>query len=169
MTDVDVFTVPARAQEAAARNSQSYSGLVYFEAIMGFLDNVFGGGGDDKKGKKGGDNNNPLANALSNLAKGGKNHPTSFQGQGQFLGGTKPGKVFAVTFSNPGPLGVHVEKKSNTNAGAIVNGVVPGSQAEAAGVQRGDILCFAGSNGQEEIMYDMFLELAQGGQRPLRE
>jgi hypothetical protein len=51
---------------------------------------------------------------------------------------------------------------------AIVNEVVPGSQAEAAGLKRGDILCFAGSNGQEEMMYDMFLEIAQSGQRPIR-
>ncbi len=42
-----------------------------------------------------------------------------------------------------------------------------GSQSEAAGLKRGDILCFAGSNGQEEMMYDMFLELAHSGQRPL--
>jgi hypothetical protein len=44
--------------------------------------------------------------------------------------------------------------------------VVPGSQAEAAGLKRGDILCFAGSNGQEEMMYDMFLDMARSGQRP---
>ena len=45
--------------------------------------------------------------------------------------------------------------------------VVEGSQAEAAGLKRGDIVCFAGSNGQEEIMYDMFLQLAKSNQRPL--
>jgi predicted metalloprotease with PDZ domain len=138
---------------------------------MGLLDGVFGGGGDDKSKKKaggGGDNkNNPLANAFSKIAKG--NHPKSFQGQGKSLGGSKPGEVIAVTFSDPGPLGLRVEKKSNTSASAIINQVVPGSQAEAAGLQRGDILCFSGSNGQEEIMYDMFLQLAQSGQRPLRE
>jgi hypothetical protein len=45
--------------------------------------------------------------------------------------------------------------------------VVKGGQAEAAGIQRGDILCYAGSNGEEEIMYDQFLALAASDQRPL--
>lgn len=135
---------------------------------MGFLDDVFGGDKSKKKegDKKDNNKNNPLANALARMSKPGQK---SFQGQGQSLGGSKPGDVIAVTLDQPGPLGVRVEKKSNTSASAIVNQVIPGSQAEAAGLQRGDILCFAGSNGQEEIMYDMFLQLAQSGQRPLRE
>lgn len=62
-----------------------------------------------------------------------------------------------------------VEKQPNSLGTAIVSDVVSGTQAQAAGLQRGDIVCFAGSNGQEEIMYDMFLELAQSSQRPLRE
>ncbi|KAG7343429.1 PUB domain containing protein [Nitzschia inconspicua] len=140
---------------------------------MGFLDGVFGG--DNKpNNKKGDDNNNnnkkkdnnPLANAFARVANAGGG-PKSFQGQGKSLGGSKPGEVITVTLSQPGPLGVRVERKSNTNASAIVNEVIPGSQAEAAGLQRGDILCFAGTNGQDEIMYDMFLQLAQSGQRPL--
>jgi PUB domain len=45
--------------------------------------------------------------------------------------------------------------------------VVPGSQADGAGLQRGDIICFAGSNGQEEMMYNMFIELAGSNHRPL--
>jgi hypothetical protein len=61
-----------------------------------------------------------------------------------------------------------VERRPNSEGTAIVNQVVEGSQAEVAGMQRGDILCFAGSNGQEEMMYDMFLELAKSPQRPLR-
>ncbi|KAG7372586.1 PUB domain containing protein [Nitzschia inconspicua] len=141
---------------------------------MGFLDGVFGG--DNKSNKKGDDHNNnnkkkdnnPLANAFARVANattGGG--PKSFQGQGKSLGGSKPGEFITVTLSQPGPLGVRVERKSNTNASAIVNEVIPGSQAEAAGLQRGDILCFAGTNGQDEIMYDMFLQLAQSGQRPL--
>lgn len=134
---------------------------------MGFLDDVFGGDKSKKNdGKKKDNKNNPLASALARMSKPGQK---SFQGQGQSLGGSKPGDVIAITLDQPGPLGVRVEKKSNTSASAIVNQVVPGSQAEAAGLQRGDILCFAGSNGQEEIMYDMFLQLAQSGQRPLRE
>jgi hypothetical protein len=130
---------------------------------MGFLDNVFGG--DDKSKKKKNENNhNPLASALQNF----NNKTKSFQGQGQSLGGSKPGEVIPITLPNPGPLGVRVEKKSNTSASAIVNEVVLGGQAEAAGLQRGDILCFAGSNGQEEIMYDMFLEIAKSNQRPIQ-
>ena len=45
--------------------------------------------------------------------------------------------------------------------------MVAGSQAEAAGIQRGDILCYAGTNGEEEIMYNEFLALAASAERPL--
>jgi hypothetical protein len=45
--------------------------------------------------------------------------------------------------------------------------VVTGSQAEAAGIQRGDILCYADTSGEEEIMYNDFLTLASSDQRPL--
>jgi hypothetical protein len=45
--------------------------------------------------------------------------------------------------------------------------VVKGSQAEKAGIQRGDILCYAGTNGEEEIMYEQFLSLAAAPDRPL--
>ena len=64
---------------------------------------------------------------------------------------------------------IQVEKRPNSGGTAIVNTVVAGSQAEAAGMKRGDILCFAGSNGQEEMMYEMFLDLAKSEQRPIRE
>ena len=134
---------------------------------MGFLDNVFGGDDKSKKNKSeknSNNNNNPLANALQSFNTKTK----SFQGHGQSLGGSKPGEVIPITLPNPGPLGVRVERKSNTNASAIVNEVVAGGQAQAAGLKRGDILCFAGSNGQEEIMYEMFLQLAKSNQRPIR-
>lgn len=45
--------------------------------------------------------------------------------------------------------------------------VVEGSQAEAAGLKRGDILCFAGSEGKSEIPYDDFLQMARSNQRPI--
>ena len=45
--------------------------------------------------------------------------------------------------------------------------VVEGSQAEEAGLQRGDILCFQGSEGKSEIFYDDFLQMARSSQRPL--
>jgi hypothetical protein len=91
----------------------------------------------------------------------------SFQGEGQSLGGnSRPGKVIEVTLAQPGPLGIAIEKRPGTPS-AIVGRVVPGSQAAAAGLQRGDILCFQGSDGTEEILYDMFRELAASDQRPL--
>ena len=130
---------------------------------MGFLDNIFNN--DDKKKPK--PNNNPLANLRKNIENMGK--PNTFHGQGQSLGGAKPGEVMEIVLPNPGPLGVRVEKRSNNSASAIVNQVVPGSQAEASGLQRGDVICFAGSRGQNEISYDMFLQIAKSPERPIRE
>lgn len=129
---------------------------------MGFLDDMFKG--DKKKNSNNNNNNNNgIPNPFANF--GG---PRAFHGGGQSLGGSKPGVVIPVALSKEGPLGVRVEKRPNSDGSAIVNEVVPGSQAEEAGLKRGDILCFAGSNGQEEIMYDMFLELAKSETRPIR-
>lgn len=122
---------------------------------MGFLDNLLGDGKNKSDKKPSSGIPNPFA------------RQQSFQGQGQSLGGSKPGIVIPVSLPQPGPLGVRVEKRPNSEGTAIVNEVIPGSQAEAAGLKRGDILCFGGSNGQEEMHYDMFLELARSGQRPL--
>jgi len=44
---------------------------------------------------------------------------------------------------------------------------VEGSQAKEAGLQRGDILCVAGSDGKSEIMYDDFLAMAKSRKRPV--
>lgn len=129
--------------------------------IMGFLDNIFK---DDKGKGGGGGKGGGVPNPFANLGGGKK----AFKGQGNSLGGSKPGEVISVTLPHPGPLGVRVEKKTNNDASAVVNQVVPGSQAEAAGLQRGDVLCYAGTNGQEEIMYDIFLQLARSEQRPIR-
>lgn len=109
-----------------------------------------GGGGSIKWGQLLGQNNN----------QGG------FKGSGETLGGKAPGKVIAVQLNDAGPLGVKVEKRPGSST-AIVAMVVPDSQAAKAGLQRGDTLCFQGSNGTEEILYDMFLELARSNQRPL--
>jgi len=117
---------------------------------MGFLDNIF----KDEKKKP-----NPLGNMFAGQKK--------FQGAGQSLGGSKPGTVISIILPEAGPLGVRVEKRSNSEKTAIVHEVVAGGQAEKAGMLRGDVLCFAGSNGQEEIMYDMFLDLARSNQRPI--
>jgi hypothetical protein len=91
----------------------------------------------------------------------------SFGGEGKSLGGSQPGKVIQVELKEDGPLGIKVEKRPNSQGTAIVALVVENSQADRAGIERGDILCFAGSGGKEEIMYDMFIELAKSNQRPL--
>eukprot|EP00934_Nitzschia_sp_Nitz4_P006243 Nitzschia sp. Nitz4//scaffold296_size27349//12739//14254//NITZ4_008199-RA/size27349-snap-gene-0.40-mRNA-1//1//CDS//3329546270//6233//frame0 len=93
--------------------------------------------------------------------------PRTFHGTGQSLGGNKPGLVFPVVISDPGSLGIRVEQRTNSQGTAIVSQVVDGTQAQAAGLERGDVLCFAGSNGQEEITYELFLEMARSPQRPL--
>eukprot|EP00538_Stauroneis_constricta_P004712 CAMPEP_0119560702 /NCGR_PEP_ID=MMETSP1352-20130426/15674_1 /TAXON_ID=265584 /ORGANISM="Stauroneis constricta, Strain CCMP1120" /LENGTH=446 /DNA_ID=CAMNT_0007608751 /DNA_START=70 /DNA_END=1410 /DNA_ORIENTATION=- len=135
---------------------------------MGFLDNIFGGNGDNNKKKDDGKKQqNPLdqfKNQISKLGAGQR----KFQGEGQSLGGSKPGTVIPVSLDEEGPLGMQIEKRPNSEGTAIVARVVEGSQAERAGLQRGDIICFAGSNGQEEIMYTMVLELASSNQRPLQ-
>jgi len=137
------------------------------EQIMGFLDNLFN---DDKKSGSGSNNNNPLANIRKNIEQlGKKSGGGGMKGPGQSLGGRKHGDVIQVIITEPGPLGVKVERKTNNSKSAIVNMVVEGSQAEAAGLQRGDVLCFAGSDGQEEMPYSMFLEIAKSKQRPIRE
>ena len=121
---------------------------------MGFFDDLFGGSDDKKSGS-----HNPFA-------KFGKKQG-GFQGSGQSLGGSKPGDVIQIVLPSPGPLGIRVEKKTNSSASTIVNEVVAGSQAEAAGLERGDVLCFANTNGQDEIPYDMFLKLAKAEERPI--
>jgi hypothetical protein len=56
----------------------------------------------------------------------------------------------------------------NTNDGsAIVAQVTPGSTADIAGLQRGDIFCFGGSQGKEEIPYRMFLDMIRSSVRPI--
>eukprot|EP00814_Leptocylindrus_danicus_P013334 CAMPEP_0116036456 /NCGR_PEP_ID=MMETSP0321-20121206/21221_1 /TAXON_ID=163516 /ORGANISM="Leptocylindrus danicus var. danicus, Strain B650" /LENGTH=398 /DNA_ID=CAMNT_0003513977 /DNA_START=36 /DNA_END=1232 /DNA_ORIENTATION=+ len=88
-----------------------------------------------------------------------------FKGSGSTLGGSKPGTLVKITFSEPGSLGLKVEKTASK--GTIVSSVVPGGQAEKAGLRRGDVLCFGGSEG-EEVMFDHFLILAkEESQRPL--
>jgi len=117
----------------------------------------------EKKGSDSSNNNNPLAGWFGN----NNSKQSSFGGTGQSLGGSQPGKVIPIELSQPGPLGLKVERRPNSQGTAIVQQVIAGSQAEQAGLERGDVLCFAGSNGGEEIMYDMFLDLAKSDQRPL--
>lgn len=127
--------------------------------MSNFFDRFKPGAGD-KKNQNGGSSGNPLAGWF-----GSGNSTATFSGAGQSLGGGTSGTVVAVTLSEPGPLGLQVEKSSRGTA--IVAAVVDESQARRAGLARGDVLCFAGSGGAEEIGYDMFLELAASAQRPL--
>jgi hypothetical protein len=100
-----------------------------------------------------------------NLLAGFRGGSTKFSGPGQSLGGTLPGKVIAVELTEAGSLGIKLEKRPNGSC--VVALVIPNSQADRFGLERGDILCFAGSNGAEEIQYDMFLQLAASDQRPV--
>ena len=139
---------------------------------MGFFDDVFGDkkkAGGDKKNNNNNNNNNPLANMRKNIERTMNGGKPRMSGPGLTLGGSKPGTVYEIVLDRPGPVGIRVEKRSNNSASAIVNAVVPGSQAETAGLQRGDVLCFAGSNGQDEMPYEMFLEIARSPHRPIRE
>mmetsp|Transcript_1072 Transcript_1072/g.1917 ORF Transcript_1072/g.1917 Transcript_1072/m.1917 type:complete len:462 (+) Transcript_1072:125-1510(+) len=93
--------------------------------------------------------------------KASSNH----RGGGKALGGNKAGIVLPITLVSPGPLGIMIE---NTNeSSAIVAKVTPGSAAESAGLQRGDIFCFSGTQGKEEIPYRMFLDMIRSNTRPI--
>lgn len=88
------------------------------------------------------------------------------RGGGARLGGTLPGRVISISLNESGSLGIEVEKRKNSEKTAIVSRVITGSQAERAGLQRGDIVCLVG--GQEEYPYKQFVALAKSGKRPLR-
>lgn len=128
---------------------------------MSFFDKFTGGGDKDKKKKP---LKNPFANVGKALAGGGQKN---FSGEGNSLGGTNPGKLLHVELAEQGSLGMKIEKRPNSAGGAIIAMVVEGSQAERAGLKRGDIVCLAGTNGDEEIMYDLFIDMATSPQRPL--
>ncbi|GFH47726.1 hypothetical protein CTEN210_04201 [Chaetoceros tenuissimus] len=87
------------------------------------------------------------------------------RGGGKSLGGSKPGSIIPKIIVEQGSIGVTLE---NTKEGsAIVASVGKGSQAASIGLQRGDIICFSGSNGESEIPYKLFLEMVKSSQRPL--
>jgi hypothetical protein len=105
----------------------------------------------------------PKANALHNALRGSR----TFQGTGQSLGGGSAHHVvIPVQLDEMGPLGMGVEKMKGSG-GCITSFVEPGSQAERAGIQRGDVVCFAGTDGKEEVQYADFLKLAKSKDRPL--
>jgi hypothetical protein len=129
--------------------------------MSNFFDRFRPGGGNKKSSSSGGGGDGIKWGQLL-----GQNNQGGFKGSGEALGGKAPGKVIVVQLNDSGALGVRVEKRPGSNT-AIISSVVPDSQAAQAGLQRGDILCFQGSNGSEEIPCEMFLELAKSNQRPL--
>jgi hypothetical protein len=62
-------------------------------------------------------NKTPNLNIFSNFKLPGQNN---FSGNGQSLGGSQPGKVIDVQLDDPGPLGVKIEKRPNSQGTAIV-------------------------------------------------
>ncbi len=82
------------------------------------------------------------------------------RGGGKSLGGSKPGKVIPnLCITQHGPIGIKLENTSQNHA--IVASVVPGSAAHDIGLQRGDIICYPGSNGMSEINYHDFLKVVK--------
>jgi len=115
--------------------------------MKGFLDKL-----QKNKGKN--EFKNPFA-PKQNLNRGG----------GKSLGGSKPGKLIPISITGSGSIGVGLE---NTNEGsAIIASVDVGSLAAVAGLQRGDVVCFADTNGADEIKYRHFLDMAKSNERPL--
>ncbi|KAL7486782.1 hypothetical protein ACHAW6_012383 [Cyclotella cf. meneghiniana] len=115
-------------------------------------------------------NNGPknlLANANSALQKIDlfKSSKAPSTKGGQSLGGTKPGRLLPVSLPHPGPLGLEIEKRRDAAQSAIISSVVPNSQADVAGLLRGDVIC---RSDDRDFSYHEFLKLAQSGQRPLR-
>jgi len=70
--------------------------------MSNFFDNLFGGGDDKKKAGGGVSPKNPFAN----MSLPGQQR--KFQGTGQSLGGSTPGKLIHIELKNPGTLGLKV-------------------------------------------------------------
>mmetsp|Transcript_23400 Transcript_23400/g.34812 ORF Transcript_23400/g.34812 Transcript_23400/m.34812 type:complete len:410 (+) Transcript_23400:158-1387(+) len=98
----------------------------------------------------------------NNNSKDNKN-----RGGGKSLGGSKPGKVIPnLCIEQPGPIGVKLENTAQNHA--IVASVSPGGLAESIGLQRGDVICYPGTDGTDEIGYKDFLKMVKSNDyRPL--
>ena len=126
-----------------------------------------GGGGSSSNNNN---NNRQFKNPFAGIGQvGGGNK--NFRGGGQSLGGSKPGRIVRVELPVAGPLGVKVEKRrgggANAMGTAIVSQVLPDTQAAAAQLQRGDVICVADTEGEVEMPYDDFLKMAASDARPL--
>ena len=123
-----------------------------------------------KKSGSSGKNNNVFEKANEALGKmdlfnNSKQNKNSRSG-GARLGGALPGRAIPIILQEKGPLGIEVEKRRNSDKTAIISRIIPNSQAERAGLQRGDIVCHPG--GQDEYPYTQFISMAKSGKRPLR-
>ena len=128
-----------------------------------------GSGGGNNNNNKGPQFKNPFANVNLGglqLPGGGGGNSKNFRGGGQSLGGSKPGRIIRIELPIAGPLGVKVEKRQGAKT-AIVSQVLPDTQAAAAELQRGDVICVADTQGEVEMLYDDFLKLAASDVRPL--
>ena len=131
-----------------------------------------GGGGSNNNNNKGPQFKNPFANVnlgglqLPGGAGGSSSSSKNFRGGGQSLGGSKPGRIIRIELPIAGPLGVKVEKRQGAKT-AIVSQVLPDTQAAAAQLQRGDVICVADTQGEVEMLYDDFLKVAASDVRPL--
>ena len=159
-------------KDGGANNSSWKGGSGDMDSIKkknpssGSKKNNTAGSGDAKTGFNAFTKN--ATDALGKMDLFNQNKNANPRGGGKSLGGTAPGKVLSVSLDKPGSLGMEVEKRKNSQATTIIAAIVPNSQADNAGLKRGDIVCRAGSNGAEEISYDQFLAMAKSGRRPLR-
>ena len=71
---------------------------------MNFFDKLIGGGDKKKEGDK---KKQPISNAFANVGKAFQGNKT-FEGTGNSLGGSQPGKLFHIELQDPGPLGIKV-------------------------------------------------------------
>ena len=100
------FSLPRENWHLTGFYSHATLDLQYFlpQSTMSFLDNFKA---KDKKKK----NENPLKNVKNPFAQVGKamtGQNRKFAGQGESLGGSRPGKLLHMTISEDGPVGVKV-------------------------------------------------------------
>ena len=69
-------------------------------------------------------------------------------------------RIVVQAKSSKRTLGLKVEKVGSTGGTKVVQ-VLPNSAAESAGVLRGDLICFSGSGGVAEIVFEHFQLLEQ--------
>jgi hypothetical protein len=61
-----------------------------------------------------------------------------------------------------------IEKSKSNKGFAVIAKCMPKSQAEQAGLRRGDIVCYPGTNGEQEVPYEKFIATARSGSRPMK-